>query len=378
MTNIEQGMLKVLFSGAIVLALAAGPADTADAGLTVVLRTSSGRFLRASEDGTVKPSGLYPGDAHRFELLPLDGDNVALRAPNGRFLVLRGSGGRRLFAAGAETAPGAAESFRLVPVEGNLAGLESTNTGKRALFESGGAKPPGSTPPKGPQPGETVEIFRCREIPAPLQTALGLAIQGVVQRELGDKEYSKITTHDRNRYITLPAPTLKDPGRKKRHQVLGVREEYHVRARLAGDPEVHIDRMPCLTGYRDARSKLILLAAEIRLPVRGHVSYKVPKLLSATTGYETTVVLKLVGQLAISKEKDRVSLGPPELRLLDVALERLDLSNDVLQTLRLPIERTINGELRQNNPRIRAEANEELADAAEGKEFRNPLLRFLK
>lgn len=371
---------QILLTAPILFAVAAGPAgsaETASSAETVVLRTTSGRFLRTSENGTVEAAGLYPGDAHRFELLVLDDDHVAIRASTGRFLIARESGGRRVFAAGAETAPGVAESFRLVPVEGNLVGLEAPSSGKLVFFDTNPPKAPVDAPPEGPQPGETVEIFRCQEIPDALQTALGSAIQGGIQRELGDKEYSKITTHDRDRYITLPVPTLRDPGRKKRHQVLGVPEEYHLRARLAAEPEIHITRMPCLTGYRDARSTSILLAAEIRLPVRGHVSYKVPKLLSATTGYEATVVVKLVGQLPISKDGDRISLGAPELPLLDVALERLDLSNDILHTLRHPIERTINGELRENNPRIRAEVNNRLASAAEGKEFHNPLLRFL-
>jgi len=195
--------------------------------------------------------------------------------------------------------------------------------------------------------------------------------------ELGDKEYSKVRTHNTDRYITLPAPTLRDLGRKKRHQVLGVEEQYRVEARLAGQPEIRITNMSYLTGYRDPESAMILFAVEASLPVQGSVAYRVPKLLSASTGYKAVVRLDVVGEIRIRKKDDEISITPPEVRHLIVATQKLDLSNDILHTLRKPIERTINGELRKNNARIREEANKELHKAVEGQDFRHPLLRYL-
>lgn len=351
---------RILFAALTLSSLAA--VDPPQAGETVVLRASDGRFLSAAADGSLRPGGFCPDAEGRFELVELPDDRIALRASSGRFLTLAAEDGRRTLATGPEETPGSAESFSLAAVEGNRGKLTSCSTGLPVHLDG---------------KSETVEVFTCRDLPGMIQTALGLAIRGVVKKELGAKEYSKVTTHNVNRYITLPAPTLKNPRRKKRHQILGVPEEYHVRARLTQEPEVAIDRMPSLTGYLDPADRRILFSLEARLPIEGSVSYKVPKLLSATTNYRVTVVLALDGEMCIRKEDDQLSLTAPELRRINVTMHGLDLANDVLQTMRGPIERTINGELRKNEAKIRNEANKQIAKAAGGKEFRHPLFRFL-
>jgi len=360
--------------GPLLLAVAA---EQAEPDATIVLQARSGHFLRVTPEGAFKAAGLDPAEPHQFSLFSQSGGRVALRASDGRFLASTTGGQSRRLTIGLPDSPSDAERFLLVPVEGNRVAMMCEDSREFVLLDPDAAESAKEGPRDEPRPAETIGIFRCRQVPDAIRTALELAIQGGIIQELGDKQYSKIAFHDTDRYITLPAPTLRDPGRKKRHQILGVREEYHVEARLFREPTIRISRMSYLTGYFDPGVASILFVAEARLPVQGHVSYKVPKLLSATTGYETTVVLGLVGEIVIDKAEEQISVGPPRLHRIGVAMEGLDLSNDILHSLRRPIERAINGELRKNNARIRAEANEELADAVEGREFHHPLLRYL-
>ena len=70
-------------------------------------------------------------------------------------------------------------------------------------------------------------------------------------------------------------------------------------------------------------------------------------------------------------------MNPPELLDIQVTLHELDLSNDILQAARRPIENVINRQLHKKNDRIRSKANETLRKAVDARDFRHPLLRFL-
>jgi hypothetical protein len=89
------------------------------------------------------------------------------------------------------------------------------------------------------------------------------------------------------------------------------------------------------------------------------------------------VVLSAVGEVRTEKSGDGLSLHPPELLDLRVAMHRLDLSNDVLHVVRRGIEDLANHELRSRRAEIREKANKALAKAIEDVEFRHPLLSYL-
>src|SRR4030042_624801 len=86
----------------------------------------------------------------------------------------------------------------------------------------------------------------------------GVLGQGIVAEELRGKPNDKVRSRKVERFVDLPAPTLRDPRRTKSHRVLSMIEEYHVKAELDGQPEIRIARMPTLRGYRDPSVNLLL------------------------------------------------------------------------------------------------------------------------
>ncbi len=361
------------FTAAIVLALLA----SAEAGDKVALRTTGGRFLRAAEDGTLRADRWIPGEEETFEWIPGEDGQVALKGCNGQFVSAAGPRARRLRADGPPTEPGDRETFTLVHVGGNSVGMKARQSDELVLFFDSDAKPSDDCPADAPSPGQTVEVFHISEIPAFVCTGLGLAIQSLVVKELEGEEYDKIRSKKRREYIKLPAPTLRNPGRKKRHRVLSMTEEYHVQARLDGTPDIRIARVPCLKGYFEQGVDLLMLDVRATVPVAGRVRYKIPHALSASTGYRTVVALSAVGEVRAEKSGEGPSLNPPELVDLRVEMHRLDLSNDVLHVVRRGIEDLANRELRSRRAEIREKANKAIAKAIEDVEFRHPLLSYL-
>jgi len=313
---------------AVLTLFLAAAGTSARAGEKVVLRASGGQFLRPAGGGTVLADRLFPAERETFELLSSEGDSVSLRTHDGRVVLVHGVRG----AAGRED-------------------------------------------PDGPRPA--VEIYRAGEVPSTVRSALPPLIVGLVVQKLDGEEYDKIESRRKKKYIELPAPTLRDPGRKKKHRVLSYREEYRVQARRAGEPEVRITHMPHLKGHFDRGSSVLMFVVEASIPVKGRVNYKIPDRLSASTGFTTTVELSMVGEVRVEKSKDRVSVKPPEVLDIRIALRGLDLSNDLLNAARRPIEDVINRQIRKKNARIRQQANETLSKAVEAREFRHPFLRFV-
>jgi hypothetical protein len=284
---------------------------------------------------------------------------------------------RHLRADSPRAEPGDRETFQVVPVEGNRVGLKTRGFRDFVVFASAahGAVPPPSAP--HPRDEETVEIYKRTEIPASMCTALSGLVQGIVAEELKGKPYDKVRSRKVERFIDLPAPTLHAPRRTKSHRVLSMIEEYHVRAELDGKPEIEIVRMPSRRGYREASVSFLMFHVKATLPVKGHVGYRIPNAVSASTGFRAVVRLDLVGELRTEKSGDKLSLRSPELRETHVGLHGLKLSNDLLDAARDPLEDLVNHELRRNEGRIRGQANKSLAKAVRSREFENPLPRFI-
>ena len=74
---------------------------------------------------------------------------------------------------------------------------------------------------------------------------------------------------------------------------------------------------------------VILLSVDARLPVRGHVQYKLPDVASASTGYRAEVQLSAVAEVRVQRDGGDVKFSPPTVLDLHVSFSRLDLSNDL-------------------------------------------------
>jgi hypothetical protein len=311
--------------------LAAMPGAAAEEPL--VLRDSGGRFLRMDDRGRVLADRLFPTAKEAFTL-------AADQATPDGSLVLKDSGGRTLGVTG-----GAQRHVRPEP---------RTDAADRA-----------------------VDMYCLDEVPPALRSALGLAIQTAVVMELSDEEYSKVRKRKREEYVDVPDPTLRKPLRTKRRRVLSMDEETHLRAKFDGTPTIDITDMPSLKDYDRPERGLLMFVVRARVPVRGEVRYKVPDVLSASTGYRAEVGLSLVGEIRAGRVDGEPTLAPPEVLDLEVTIRSLDLSNDVLSAARRPIEDAINRELREKKDRIRDRANKAIRKAVDDGKFRHPALRWL-
>jgi len=359
---------------------------SADAGENVVLRVDDGRFLRLDPQGTLRPQNYLPGPEETFELDARDPDRVTLAAPDGRQLVFPPSfspaprpgeeAGRREGTARLILLPAANGGFALgVPDE-------KPRPGEAAPSRS-------ETPPEGAETGQTardsgqtskhpvVEIYHAGEIPADVCSTLAEALSTLASSELSGREYDKTRTRPKRKYIRLPAPTFKDPGRTKRHRVLAYTEQQRVRAALDGPLDILIHRMPYLKRYGDPGSKLLLFSFEATVPVRGLVQYKIPDRISATAKYRAVVRLSAIGELPIRKADDSLGFDTPKLLRFHAYIQSLDPSNDVLSAMRGTIRDVLNHELADRQEHITAKANRALAKAVEAQEFQHPVLKLL-
>jgi hypothetical protein len=366
-----------MFRYAVLLLWAATCLDAlpAAAAEKVVLRLPGGRLLHAAEHGRLQAESFLPAERETFELVSLPKKQVAVKGPDGRWLVPDGRDGHtpRLESGPAE--PGDRQTFELAGAAAGRFALRSRSSGELLAFD-----PPGG-PPKAKAAGiefrATVEIYRIRQLPAVLETALPLAVRGLLGEELSGKEYDKTRTHKIEKYLDLPDPTLKDPLRMKRRQVLGLTEESRVQAKLDGPPDLRISAMPLLVGCGEGGSSLMLLAVEARAPVQGRVQYAVPDAASASLGYHATVRFSAVAEVPLEHRGKDVVVGSPAVLDLSVSLAQLKLSNDLLEAARRQIERYVNHELRQNDGRMREKANQALKKALSAHEVRIPLVGYL-
>lgn len=340
----------------------------------VVLRWTGGRFLRPAEDGRLRADRLSPTEKETFELSSRGQDRIVLRAPGGQLMTAEG-GVCRITNVPAE--PGDRETFVLVPSGENRFAWKALGSQQFVVLVPPAAGNRGSKSAAGPVAPQTVEIYRVAELPAILQTAIEMAVHGLAGEELKGKHYDKTRKHKTEKYVDLPAPTLHDPKRTKKHQVLGLTEEYRIQAQLDGEADVRISRIPYLKSYSEGQPGVLMFAVEARLPLVGHVQYKLADVVSASTGYRAMVHMTSVSEVRMKKSGGSISFDPPVVLDLHVGVSKLDLSNDLLEAARRPIERVINHELRQNEEPIRTKANKALQKAVHSREFHVPLLGYL-
>ncbi|MBN2025012.1 MAG: hypothetical protein JW809_19705 [Pirellulales bacterium] len=363
--------------GCLVAVLGAAALARADA--TVALRMDDGRFLRPAEDGVLRPGPRCPGEEDTFDLEADSAGRVVLTHARGRVAVFGPPGARQLRIGAANAAdatlelPGA--KLAIVPVEGNRVALGCGPAGELVRF----AAPPESPPDPGGRPdrGRTIAIFHVVPIPDATRAMLAQAISALVAHELAGKTYDKTRRRKKEEYVTLPAPTLKDPRRVKRRRVLATDEETRVRAELDGQPSIAIPRMAVLKGYRQPGQGALTLAVDAEVPVLGRVGYKIPRVLDASTNFRARVRLSLTSQITAVRSGATVTLNPPEVLAMEVRLLSLNISNDLLNSARKAIRDLANEELRRKEAKIREQANKAIRKAIDSREFRLPLLRYL-
>jgi hypothetical protein len=365
---------------------------------TIVLRTADGRFLRATDGHTLRAEAFIPGEKETFELVSRGERQVAVKAPDGRWLAPDPRDGRTACLTAAWSEPNSWTTFELVSADENRVAFRSLAFGKMLVLDPAASRTATETakgdspifadhasmvPEKSGQspklaPAETIELYCPHPLPAILQTAVPTVVNRLADEELSGKQYDKSWRQKTEKFIKVPDPTLKYPLRLKRQQVLAVVEESRVQAQLDGKTDLRIPAMLFLSGRTESQRGLILLAVEARVPVRGRVQYEMLNVARGSTNYFTTIHLSAAAEIPVRESGGDVTFSPPRVRKLDVSLSGLKLSNDVLHAARGPIERTINGELRRNEARIRQQANKSLEKAISSREVRIPLLGFLK
>jgi hypothetical protein len=332
---------------------AAAPPAAAE---SVVIRLLDGRFLGVAPDRLLRAHDGLPVPGDEFSRLPLAEDRSALATADHRLLGVY-QGLLALSAAPCATA-GPNERLKIVPAEGLPAVLQPDT---------------GASVPAGPR----VELYRLKELPDTLRGVLSMAVQGLALQELKDREYHKERTRQRRRYLDVPAPKPGDLKHKTRLRILSTTEKYELQARLESVPTLEIGRLPYLSAYLRPATGLLLFAVRGQFPTSGQVHYEIPNALSITTRFRATVGLDIRGQIALTKTADELKMEPPHLLQMQVTVDRLDISNDLLNTVRALIEDALNHELQQNEARLREKANAALAKGMAAREFRHPLLRFL-
>jgi hypothetical protein len=334
-------------------------------------------FLRVDETGRLRADRSFPTEDEAFELIERDGGLVTFALKDNRWLVPDASG-RVLRAVRLPNEPAGRQMLELVNLEANRVAVRASEASVFVTFDKRAPIEVSSDPPNVPRDNQVVEIYRFSQIPMTLRSGLSVALGALAIKELKDKVYDKVRSRLKVEYIELPAPTLRNFDRKKKHRLYAVREEYHVQAELGGTPTIKITHMPCLKGFFDPAQSAMMFVVETRVPVSAKVRYRIPDALSASTGLRTTAEISIVGQLRTEKPADGIALSSPEILKVHVLIHGLDISNDVLNTLRAPIEDLANREIRRNHGRIKSEANKAIQKAVQSQEFRHPLLRYLK
>jgi len=361
-------------------------AGTGRADGPVVLRTHDGRFLRPGSDGTLQPGRRFPAEPETLQLFSDDHGRIALAHERGPVVPFGTAGARGLrVLVGDSSWPQLANSPRqagtprawltLVPLEGNRVALREGDRGGLLRFTPA---PQGPPIPKGsPDAGQSVEILRVAQIPEATRQMLARLIQSLVTSELDGKVHDKRRRRKREEYVTLPAPTIRDPRRTKRHRVLSTHEETHVRAQLDGKPEIEITHMPYLSGYKQPGEGSVLIVVRAVVPILGRVGYKVPGVLDVATNFRARVRLSVVAEIAARGDREAVVIQPPAVLDVEIRFLALDVSNDLLQSARKTIRDLLNEELERKEPRICQQANKAIRKAVDAQEFRLPLLRYL-
>jgi hypothetical protein len=365
------------------LALATRGLEAAD-GTKVVMRTSSGRYLRTDPDGSLRAQRWFPTEEETFQLVARDAGGVSLKDFRGRWLLLAGPAGRTLRAAAAP----AGQPLLVSETGEGQATLQVPGAGRPLSFDIGPApkseaKPagkPAEKPAEKPasekgRPEQTLEIYDANEVPASLRSTLASLVRGLVVEELRGKEYDKLTTHKRETSIDLP--TFRDPRQEKRHRLLSYEEQYQIKALLDGTPQIEILHMPYLENHVQRSSGRLIFVVQASVPVSGGVHYAIPRALAASTHFHFIAHLALTGEVCSRPSQAPKILSTPEIVEIHISLGKLEISNDLLNLGRKLIEDLINHELRRNEDRLRQQANDAIRKAFDSAQLHNPLLKFL-
>jgi len=372
-------MGKDVIAAAACLSVLLGPMlASAHGGQKLVIRAPNGRFLRADEKGLLHADRLVPGEDCTLELLEQHDGLIALKAPSGRFLLTEDRNARLLRADSPQVEPGQRETFSLISLENGRAALRTDGFLDYVLFGNNVARL--AAQPSGDQPRkeETIEIYHAGELPESLRTTFSTLVTEVVMDELGDEQYDKTTRRTKQEYIKLPAPTLRDLKRTKKHRILSVTQEHRVQAQLDGPVVIHLRKMPYLRSHTDREVKLLMFVVEATVPARGLVNYKIPRRLSATTKYQATAKLAIVGEFRVRQSGDQLTYDPPKLVDIQIDMQLRDLSNDILNAMRGEITKILNRELHKRRDRIHEQANRAIVKAVKDRDFQHPLLKYIK
>ncbi len=365
------------------------------------LKAPDGRFLvaegRDARQLRADSPRNEPGDRETFVLEPFDGRRVSLRARGYRaFLIVDPTNDNP-----AEPPVPANPADENEDADATEEGVTEKDASEEAVAEEVAEQPEPSSETDNSQandfdvddseaddstpsaveprrPAELVEIFQLKAMPLMVRITLPRVVKALVVEELTSEEFNEKRSKLKEKFINLPAPTLRQPKRMKRHKVFAMREEQHIKARLADTPEINIPQMPYLIAWPNRERGILMFSAGARLPIRGWVRYTVPEAWSVSTNFRTVIHLSLAGEVQVEKRDDQLKLHPPQVVDLRVELRKLDISNDLINIAREAIEDGINDELRRQRGRIHQQANKQLAKAFDTQEFRHPLLRYLR
>ena len=357
------------------LVLAARGLEAAD-GQKVVLRTSSGRYLRTEPDGSLRAKRWFPAEEETFQLVARDAGGVSLQDFRGRWLRLAGAAGRTLRAVAGPTG----QALLVNETGEGRVTLQLAGAGRPLSFDVGSplksvGKPAEKPVPEKGRSEQTLEIYDTSEIPASLRSALASLVRGLLVEELHGKEYDKLTTHKHEASIDLP--TLRDLRQEKRHRLLSYEEQYQIKARLDGTPQIEILHMPYLENHVDRGSGRLIFVVRASLPVSGGVHYAIPKAVATSTGFHFIAHVALTGEICSGPSQASKMLGTPEIVEIHINVGKVEISNDLLNLGRKLIEDLINHELRRNEDRLRQQANDAIRKAFDSAQLHNPLLKFL-
>ncbi|MFZ5828859.1 MAG: fascin domain-containing protein [Planctomycetota bacterium] len=346
------------------------------AGEKVALRLSDGRFLALSQDGWLRPGSFAPAEAERLDLETLAEGRVALRSSAGHLITPVAPDGRWLHVDTPDAQLVDRHKLIVLPTEGNRVAMRSHVAPMPVHFDLR-ARPQFGARAEQPLPHETVAIYRVSDVPAAIQMLLVPLITAAAENELKGKEYDRTRTKKIERYVEVWSPALNNLRHKKRHRILATEEQQRVQAALEGKPEIRITQLSYLRGRQEPGEALLMFAVSAKVPFRGAIGYKIPKVIDTTIRFLATAQIELVGEVRAEKRGKELVLHPPEVRDIGIELDLRHFSNDLLDAAREPIEDVANREIRANEGRIRDQANKALAKAVDAQEFRHPLLKYL-
>jgi len=344
----------------------------------VTLRTSSGAFVRVAADGSLVADALTPQTECLLELTSEPGDQLVLKTRDGRWLLPHPKDPARLWAAKPAADPGAVGRLHLVAVDAQRLALRAAGQPGYVRFLGDDRPLPTFPLALPPSPSETIQIFRVSQSLQNLLPIFSATMGTLLSSELGAQEYNTVNVQKQEAFIDLPAPTWDNWGAKKRHQILGLEQRYRLTAQLHGTPEIGLTEMPVLRNFRRAESGTVLYTLTAQLPVRGRVEFEMPGLVYTPVAYRTLIALTITGEFPVERKDKQLTLGDPKVARLDVQLQKLDISNDVLQAVRVPIRDIINDEVRKSHDRIRREAERALRTAGQPLQFQSELVRCLE